>query len=236
MLYIVATPIGNLEDITLRALRILKEVDFILAEDTRNTRKLLNHFEIKTSTISFHEYSAPADYEKILQMLREGKKLALVTDAGTPAVSDPGSKLVAHIRKYVLENNTAILNGELENVKIESVPGASSLTAAISISGITKTNFYFAGFAPHKKGRETFFKNLPTKIDEENFFVFFESPHRVVKALESMNKFSPDVNVVIVKEITKIFEEVISGKPAELLEFFAQNPDKIRGEFVILVY
>ncbi|HMP67602.1 MAG TPA: 16S rRNA (cytidine(1402)-2'-O)-methyltransferase [Candidatus Paceibacterota bacterium] len=229
MLYIVATPIGNLEDITLRAIRVLAEVDFILAEDTRNTRKLLNHLEIKTPTISFHEHSRENDYEKIFQLLRDGKKLALVTDAGTPAISDPGSKLVARIQEM-------IVSGELSDIKVISIPGPSSLTAAISIAGIKKTSFYFAGFSPHKKGRETFFKNLSEKIDDETFFVFFESPHRIMKAIESLKKFSPDKNVVIVKEVSKIFEEVFAGKPAELAQIFQANPDKLRGEFVIMVY
>ncbi len=223
-LYIVGTPIGNLEDITLRAIRILGEVDFILAEDTRVTRKLLNHFEIKTKVISFHEHSKEDSYENVLKLLLEGKNLALVTDAGTPGISDPGSKLVERVRN------------ESPETKIISIPGPSSVAAAISISGLPVTNFYFAGFAPHKKGRQTFFQNIFKNLDEETAFVFFESPHRILKALNSLNDFWPTKKIIIAREITKIFEETLSGTPAELIELFNTFPEKIRGEFVVMVY
>jgi len=231
MLYIVGTPIGNLEDITQRALRVLSGVDFILAEDTRVIRKLLNHFDISTPTISFHEHSKEKAYLKVLDLLEEGKELALVTDAGMPAISDPGSKLVARVVH------------DLPEIKIESVPGPSSVTTALSISGISATKFFFAGFAPNKKGRQTFFKEIPvvlsnlkSKRKDLVAFIFFESPHRVIKALQSLEEFCPQENVVIAKEITKIHEEVISGKPSEILEFFSKHPDKIKGEFVVIVY
>ncbi len=223
-LYIVGTPIGNLEDITLRAVRILGEVDFILAEDTRVTRKLLNSYKIGTKVISFHEHSKENSYENILKLLQDGKNLALVTDAGTPGISDPGSKLVERVRRELLET------------KIVSVPGPSSVTAAISISGIPMTNFYFAGFAPHKKGRQTFFKNIFKNLEEDTAFVFFESPHRIIKALNSLNEYWPDKKIVITREITKIFEETLSGTAVELLGLFNEFPEKIRGEFVVIVF
>jgi 16S rRNA (cytidine1402-2'-O)-methyltransferase len=223
-LYIVGTPIGNLEDITLRAVRIMGEVDFILAEDTRVTRKLLNSYKIGTKVISFHEHSKENSYENILKLLQDGKNLALVTDAGTPGISDPGSKLVERVRRELLET------------KIVSVPGPSSVTAAISISGIPMTNFYFAGFAPHKKGRQTFFKNIFNNLDEETAFVFFESPHRIIKALNSLNEYWPDKKIVITREITKIFEETLSGTAIELLGIFNKFPEKIRGEFVVIIF
>ena len=224
MLYIIGTPIGNLEDISMRALRILGEVDFILAEDTRVSRKLLNHFEIKTSVVSFHEHSKEGAYEKIFELLSEGKDLALITDAGMPGVSDPGSRLVSRIR------------GEMPEVKIESIPGPSAVTSAISIAGIPMTEFYFAGFAPHKKGRQTFFKNIREKIKDGQAFIFFESPHRVIKAVESLKEFLPEINVVIAKELTKIHEEIITGNPEKVLRFLEENPDKVKGEFVVIVY
>jgi 16S rRNA (cytidine1402-2'-O)-methyltransferase len=223
-LYIVGTPIGNLEDITLRAVRIMGEVDFILAEDTRVTRKLLNSYKIGTKVISFHEHSKENSYENILKLLQDGKNLALVTDAGTPGISNPGSKLVERVRRELLET------------KIVSVPGPSSVTAAISISGIPMTNFYFAGFAPHKKGRQTFFKNIFNNLDEETAFVFFESPHRIIKALNSLNEYWPDKKIVITREITKIFEETLSGTAIELLGIFNKFPEKIRGEFVVIIF
>jgi 16S rRNA (cytidine1402-2'-O)-methyltransferase len=223
-LYMVGTPIGNLEDITLRAVRILGEVDFILAEDTRVTRKLLNSFQIETKVISFHEHSKEDSYENILKLLREGKNLALVTDAGTPGISDPGSKLVERVRM------------ESPETKIISIPGPSSVTAAISISGLPMTNFYFAGFAPHKKGRQTFFKNIFNNLDEETAFVFFESPHRILKALNSLNEFWPNKKIVIAREITKIFEEALTGTASELIELFNKFPEKVRGEFVVIIF
>jgi len=148
MLYIVATPIGNLEDITLRALRILKEVDLVLCEDTRETGKLLHHYEIKKPLKSFHAQSKLSRIDDIIEILREGKSLALVTDAGTPAISDPGSFLIQKIKE------------ELPETKIVPIPGASALTAAFSASGITGGEFTFLGFLPHKKGRETLFKEI----------------------------------------------------------------------------
>lgn len=220
MLYIVATPIGNLEDITLRALRILKDSDFILSEDTRVTKKLLNHFEISVPLISFHEYSEESKFQKIFDLLKEGKNITLVTDAGTPAISDPGSYLVKKVRE------------EIPETKIIPIPGPSAFVALLSVSGFDGNEFTFLGFPPHKKGRKTFFERISRS---ELPVVFYESTHRLKKALESLNEFCPEKNIVLGKELTKIYEEIITGNPAEVLEYFNLNPIKIKGEFVFLV-
>ena len=185
MLYIVATPIGNLEDITLRALRILKEVDLVLCEDTRETGKLLHHYEIKKPLKSFHAQSKLSRIDDIIEILREGKSLALVTDAGTPAISDPGSFLIQKIKE------------ELPETKIIPIPGASALTAAFSASGITGGEFTFLGFLPHKKGRETLFKEI---TQGERAYIFYESPHRILKALKDIEEVLGDPVIVITRE------------------------------------
>ena len=220
MLYIVATPIGNMKDITLRALETLREVDLILCEDTRVTKKLLHHFEIDKKTISFHEHSEKGKYDQILKELEEGKTIALVTDAGTPAISDPGSFLV----KTVREN--------LPDVKICAIPGATAMTALLSVSGSQLHEFTFLGFPPHKKGRKTFFEKVAAA---ETPVLFYESTHRLVKALEAMNENCPEKTVTVGKELTKMFEEVIIGKSAEILEYLELHPEKKKGEFVLLV-
>lgn len=225
-LYIVATPIGNLEDITLRALRVLKEVDLILCEDTRVTKKLLSHFDIHVPTQSFHAHSTLNKVEQIIEMLQEGKNIALVTDAGTPAISDPGSLLVGKVRE-------AIGAG----AKIVAVPGASALTAAISVAGIPSGDFLFLGFLPHKKGRETLFKEIAST---ERAVVFYESPHRIMKTLNSLIEHVSSINplrkISVAREITKIYEEVIEGTPQDVLNFFESNSEKERGEFVVILW
>lgn len=220
ILYVVATPIGNLEDITLRAIRILSEVDFILCEDTRVTKKLLSHYDIKTSTISYHSNSKITKLEKILELLEEGKNLALVSDAGTPAISDPGVQLIEKIRE------------KIPDTKILTVPGASALTAAVSISGAPTARFQFLGFLPHKKGRETIFKEISTS---DETVIFYESPHRIIKTLESLVSHAPEKNITIARELTKIYESIVIGKPAEVLAHFDENQEEIRGEFVVIV-
>ena len=225
-LYVIGTPIGNLEDITLRALRVLGEVDVILCEDTRTTKVLLDKHGISTPTLSYHTHSGIAKVEKIIELLQEGKNLALVTDAGTPGISDPGSLLVSKVREA------------LPDAKIESIPGPSALTAALSIAGVPASDFLFLGFLPHKKGRETLFKEI---AEAKRTVVFYESPHRILKTLESLDlhlgaKLPNGKKVMIARELTKIYEEVVSGTPDELLEFFKSNPDKVRGEFVVIVY
>lgn len=219
--YVVATPIGNLEDITLRALRVLKEVDLILCEDTRTTKILLDKYEIKTPTASYHAHSKQSKVDFVFKLLEEGKEVALVSDAGTPAISDPGVLIVSQIRERFGDK-----------VKVVPIPGPSALAAALSASGVPASEFTFLGFLPHKKGRETLFKEIAAS---ERVMVFYESPHRILKALESLNKFAPEKKTTIARELTKIFEEYISGNPAELLEFFLKNKDKVRGEFVVIV-
>jgi 16S rRNA (cytidine1402-2'-O)-methyltransferase len=220
-LYIVGTPIGNLEDITLRALRVLKECDVVLCEDTRITRKLLNHFDIVKETISYHSHSGTAKYEKIIEMLKAGKVLALVSDAGTPTISDPGASLVATVRKV------------LRGVTIESVPGPSAITTALSISGVLSDSFLFLGFPPHKKGRKTFFE---TVAKQTRTTVFYESPHRIIKALATLSELLSETSTVtVVRELTKVYEEVVQGSAQEVIEHFTTHPDTVKGEFVVII-
>lgn len=219
-LSIVATPIGNLEDITLRALRTFKECDVVLCEDTRVTRKLLSHYEISAPTESYHTHSSGGKSEKIMALLEAGKHLALVTDAGTPGISDPGSELVRLVREKMPE------------VRIESVPGASALSAALSIAGLTNHQFVFRGFIPHKKGRETMLTAMATG-DMPN--IAYESTHRITKTIEWLAAHYPEVRVTIVREISKLFEEVLTGAPAEILEMFQSDTNKTKGEFVLIV-
>ncbi len=220
MLYIVATPIGNLEDITLRALRILKEVNIIVCEDTRVTGKLLSHYEIKTKMFSWHANSNQSELQKILEWLSDGQQVALVTDAGTPTISDPGVLLVQEVYK------------NLPQVKVVSVPGPSALTAALSVSGISSSNFTWLGFLPHKKGRETIFKKI---ADSNETYVFYESPHRIEKTLTSLTTFAPIRKVTICRELTKLHEQVISGNAQELLDSIKIGNLVIKGEFVVIV-
>lgn len=220
MLYVIGTPIGNLEDITLRALRVLKEVDLVLCEDTRVTKKLLSHYDIHTKTLSYHARSTLQKIDYIIELLNEGKTLALVSDAGTPAISDPGSLLVSKIREAIPEQ------------KIIAVPGPSALTSTLSIAGLPVQDFTFLGFLPHKKGRETLFKEIAAS---ERTMVFYESTHRILKALESLIEFAPNKKVFIGRELTKMFEEDVSGSAQDVLNYFNENPDKVRGEFVVVV-
>jgi 16S rRNA (cytidine1402-2'-O)-methyltransferase len=221
-LSIIATPIGNLEDITLRALRVLGEAHVVLCEDTRVTKKLLSHFGISTPTLSFHANSGAAKTKKIIELLTEGKHVALVTDAGTPGVSDPGSELVSVVRETFGEE-----------ARIEAIPGPSALAAALSISGLRASTFTFYGFLPHKKGRETLFRTI---AEDANASVFYESPHRIMKALASLEKALPaGRRVGVYREITKLHEEGIVGTPKEAIGHFAEHPDRVRGEFVVIV-
>lgn len=221
-LFVVATPIGNLEDVTLRALETLKSVDVVLCEDTRVTKKLLARYDIHTPTLSYHTHSGGAKSEKIIELLREGKNLALVSDAGTPTISDPGSMLVAQVRE--------VLGGE---VSVISIPGPSAVVAALSVSGFPADSFLFLGFLPHKKGRQTLFKEIAAS---ERTVVFYESPHRILKTLEALEAgLSPLRPIAVVREISKIFEETIRGSAAEARDYFKKNPDKVRGEFVVVV-
>lgn len=219
--YVVATPIGNLGDITLRAIEALKNVDLILCEDTREAKKLLDKYMIGTPTVSYHAQSKISKTDKILKLLEEGKNIALISDAGTPGISDPGAMLVSQIKSYFSHG-----------VDVIPVPGPSAFVAALSASGLPTHEFTFLGFLPHKKGRETLFKEI---AGSKRTIVFYESPHRILKTLESLAKFSPEKKVCIAREITKIYEEFKTGSPAELLEYLKTNIVKQKGEFVVIV-
>ncbi len=223
--YVIATPIGNMEDITLRAIRILGEVDLILCEDTRTTGKLLNKYAIKKPTMSYHAQSKLAKTDKIFELLEQGKDLALVSDAGTPTISDPGAMLIFKIKEKFCK-------GENSGVQVIPIPGASAIITALSASGLPTHEFTFLGFLPHKKGRETLFKEI---ANAERTMIFYESSHRILKTLESLVKFCPDKKVCVAREITKIYEEFKTASPAELLIYFTQNPVKQKGEFTVLV-
>lgn len=216
MLYIIATPIGNLEDVSLRTLRILKEVDLILCEDTRVTRKLLSHYEITKPLISYHQHSRLTKLEYILRQLKQAKELALVSDAGTPSISDPGAKLI----NYLIEM--------LPDIKIVSIPGPSALTTALSISGFSADKFVFLGFPPKKKKRKKFFQEI---VDSKYTVVFYESPHRIIKTLEELSKI--DSRIMVGRELTKKFETIYRGKLKQVIEQIKK--DKIKGEFVVIV-
>jgi 16S rRNA (cytidine1402-2'-O)-methyltransferase len=238
---VVATPIGNLEDITVRAICVLKEAHLVLCEDTRVTRTLFHTYGITTPTMSYHARSSISKIETILDMIASGtvRKIALVSDAGTPGISDPGALLVAKIRQRFAAEITS------DELKIEAIPGPSAFVAALSIAGVPCADFTFLGFLPHKKGRETLFKEM---IASTRTTIFYESPHRIVKTLESLEKEMNNREMetskktskklvkkfVIGRELTKVFEEMIHGTPAELVLFLKNNPDKIRGEFVVI--
>ncbi len=220
ILYLIATPIGNLEDITLRALRVLKEVDFILCEDTRQTLKLLNHFQIKKALISYHQHSRLQKIDNIISLLREGKKMALVSDAGTPALSDPGGVLV---EKVIAECGGS--------VSVVPIPGASALTAVISVAGLPTDRFLFLGFLPHKKGRQTLFERIR---DSQQTVIFYESPHRIIKTLTSLVEVLDEKRRVVVgRELTKKFESLYRGSAQEVLKKL--EDDEVKGEFVVVV-
>lgn len=219
ILYIVATPIGNLGDITLRALETLKKADLIACEDTRVARKLLDRYEVETPVTSFFQHSKAPKISQIISVLKSGKNVALVTDAGTPGISDPGNKLV----------EWAIL----ENIAVMPIPGSSALTAIISVAGIDMQKFVFLGFPPHKKGRETFFKEI---IALKYPAVYYESPHRVLKNLELLKNLGTEKKIILGRELTKMFEEIVRGTADEVLKYFRENPGKVKGEFTIIVY
>jgi 16S rRNA (cytidine1402-2'-O)-methyltransferase len=221
-LFVVGTPIGNLGDMTFRAVEVLKSVDFVLAEDTRVSKKLLDHYGIETPVISYPADDRKDKINKFINLLEEGKSLALVSDAGTPAISDPGAMLVKEVRNHFTEGD----------VEIVAVPGASALTATLSIAGLSDTGFVFLGFLPHKKGRETLFKMM---ADEERPVVLYESPHRIIKTLEALVKFVPKKQVSVARELTKMHEQFIKGSAEEVLKYFTDNEDKVRGEFVVVV-
>lgn len=217
MIYLIPTPLGNLEDMTLRGIRLLKEVDLILAEDTRTSKKLLNHYEIKTSMKSFHMHN---EHKKVAQMIQEvlrGKTIALISDAGTPGISDPGYLLVHEALK--------------EGVKVECLPGPTALIPALVQSGLPSDRFVFEGFLPPKKGRQG---RLKLMAEESRTTVFYESPHKIVKTLGQMLPcFGSERKLAVVRELSKKFESNFRGSLEEAVHFFEEHPPK--GEFVIVV-
>ncbi len=220
-LYMVATPIGNLKDITLRALEILKSVDVVFAEDTRHTKKLLAHYEIHKPLLSYHEYSSSKDLHRMISLLQDGKDVAYVVDAGTPGISDPGNYLVSQVVS------------RLPDTKITPIPGASALTAAISIAGLSKGQFLFMGFAPLKKGRRAFFKEI---LDTEYSVVLYESPHRLLRTLSELSDIGLSrFDATLIKEISKVYEEIVRMSIDDLKIKIAQEK-KIRGEFVLVIH
>ena len=220
ILYIIATPIGNREDITLRALRILKEADVVFAEDTRVTKKLFILYGIATPLRSYHQRSEKAAGNLAVSLLGEGKHVALVTDAGTPGISDPGNELVARVR------------AELPETKIEPVPGPSALTAALSVAGVPTNSFLFLGFLPHKKGRKTALDGIK---ESEQTIVLYESPHRIRKLFNELFERIPERRAVVARELTKIFESVVSGSVSDLRSMLESGAIPARGEFVVIV-
>lgn len=216
-LYIVPTPIGNLEDITLRALRILKEVDFILAEDTRTSGHLLKHYGIEKKLVPHHLFNEHKTLENIVDRLKDGATCALVSDAGTPAISDPGYLLV----------RSCIQAG----LQVECLPGPTAFVPALVNSGIASDRFVFEGFLPHKKGRHT---RLTALAMEQKTMIFYESPHRLVKALTQFSEyFGEDRHASVSRELTKIFEENVRGSIKELIAYFEKKT--VKGEIVIVI-
>jgi 16S rRNA (cytidine1402-2'-O)-methyltransferase len=222
-LYIVATPIGNLKDITLRAIEVLKEVDFILAEDTRKTKILLDHYQIEKPLISYHQHSKLEKINQIIDLLKAGKNLALVSEAGTPGISDPGNKLI----EKVIESLT-------DKVEIIPIPGPSALTCAASISGFPMDKFLFLGFLPSKRKRKKFFEEI---VKSKYPVILYESPYRILKTLKELHeaemKLNKELNIVVCRELTKKFETIYRGTIEEVAEKIKN--DKIKGEFVIII-
>ena len=216
MLSIVATPIGNLEDITLRALRTLKEADFVVAEDTRHSRILLNKYEIKTPLLSFHSHSTDAQFSHLISLLQQGKNLALISDAGTPGISDPGFKLITG----ALENN----------IPITVIPGPSAVITAVVASGLPSHRFLYVGYLPLKKGR----KKLLAALNEIPYtIVLYEAPHRILRTLRELHDAMGERKVAVCREMTKVFEEVFRGKLSEAVAYCAAK--RPRGEFTVVV-
>jgi len=223
MLYIVATPIWNLWDITYRAVETLKNVDSIACEDTRTSSTLLNHYNIKKPLISFHSHSGKTKTDKIIKQLKEWQNIALISDAGTPGISDPGYILI----KEALEND----------IEIVPIPWVTAFTTALMGSGIPMNHFLYLGFLPVKKWRQTLFKKLVERKSEKNAetIVIYESVHRLVKTLNELKEyFWKEHKIVIARELTKKFEQFIRGTTQEVINYFEENPSKIKWEFVIM--
>ena len=215
-LFVVGTPIGNLEDITLRAISTLQNVDLILAEDTRNSKKLLSAHNIDTKMMSYHEHSNEKETKRIISLLLDGKNLALISDAGTPTISDPGYGLIRDCIK--------------KEIKIIPIPGASAITTAMSVSGLPSDSFTFFGFLPQKKGR---IKKIKELLNVDNTIILFESPFRLEKTLNQLKEYLGNRSVVVGRELTKLYEEIIRGNLEDVIEYFSKS--KVKGEIVIMI-
>ena len=215
-LVVVPTPVGNLQDMTFRAVEVLKQADLILAEDTRTSGNLLKHFGIEAKMIAHHKFNEHATLGRTLDIIRENSLTALISDAGTPSISDPGYL----ITKNCIEND----------IEVECLPGATAFVPALVMSGFTTDRFCFEGFLPHKKGRQT---RLLALKDETRTIIFYESPHRVVKTLTQIQEFIGERNVAVVREISKIYQEVVRGSIPTVIKHFQEKQPK--GEFVLLV-
>ena len=215
-LFVVGTPIGNLEDITLRAISTLQNVDLILAEDTRNSKKLLSAHNIDTKMMSYHEHSKEKETKRIISLLLDGKNLALISDAGTPTISDPGYGLIRDCIK--------------KEIKIIPIPGASAITTAMSVSGLPSDSFTFFGFLPQKKGR---IKKIKELLNVDNTIILFESPFRLEKTLNQLKEYLGNRSVVVGRELTKLYEEIIRGNLEDVIKYFSKS--KVKGEIVIMI-
>ena len=216
MFYVVGTPIGNLEDLTFRAKKVLEDVDYIFAEDTRVTKRLLSHYGIEKTVYQYHEHNKLHQIQNVINLLKGNKNIALVTDAGTPCISDPGFELVNEILK--------------NNLKVVGIPGASSIITGASISGLDMRRMAYEGFLPKKKGRQTLFNKLK---DEERTIVILESPNRILKTLKDVREYLGERYVVITRELTKIYEEIIRGNVSQIIEKLEKKP--IKGEIVLFI-
>ena len=218
-IYLVATPIGNLSDISMRAIETLKNVDIIACEDTRNTIRLLNHFEIKGHLTSYHEYNKIDKAYELCEKVKEGNNIAFVSDAGMPAISDPGYELVDIAYK--------------EGLEVTVVPGASAVVSALAISGISSRRFAFEGFLPADKNEK---KEILTELSQESrTIILYEAPHRLLKTLKELFEYMGDRNIAIVREITKLYEEVLRGKLADIIADYESEKIAIRGEYVLVI-
>ena len=216
-LYTISTPIGNLSDFSFRAIEILNEIDYLICEDTRVTKKLLNHYKIKSILLPYNVFNENKLTDKYIKHLTDGKNMGIVSDAGTPCISDPGYKLVNNCRQL--------------NIEVISIPGPSSLISALSISGLPTDSFYFEGFLPKKKGRKTkfeFLSSIPSTV------VLFESPYRLVKTVNDILSFMGNRQICICKELTKVYEEVMFGCVTDILRLLSKI-DKLKGEYVIII-
>jgi len=219
MLTVVPTPIGNLEDMTFRAIRVLKEADLILAEDTRTSNKLMMHFEIDTPLKSYHQHNEHKVLDHIINLLQSGSHIALISDAGTPAISDPGFLLVRECVKA--------------RIKVECLPGATAFVPALVASGLPADKFFFEGFLPHKKGRQTRLKYL---ADLPYTFLIYESPYRLVKCLKQLSEFcGSDRMACVCRELSKFYEDVYTDSLENLIQYYEENKDKVKGVIVIVV-